>query len=321
MLQFAFERVNTLYVIVCTTPHARPSGQDRARWLQQIFPAAEVILTNDSCEWHHPGPCVADCTQKWVERTRQLVTVPIDQVFASEEYLERFALSLGATAVEFDSSRQRYPVSGTAVRMNLAQHWTQLHPVVRAGMCRKVTVMGAESTGTTTLANDLALQLSSKCVPEVGRTVSWELMAAAGLMENVNWTSREFWRILTEHANCEEAARHAVAFSGLGSHCPPWFVADTDALATVAWWHRYLGDPPASVVEFANCRLADAYIITTPVGIPFVQDGIRDGEELRSEMTAMFTDLARQSGQPMITVEGDRLTRLSTAAEFLASLP
>ena len=43
---------------------------------------------------------------------------------------------------------------------------------VRAYLCRRVVITGAESTGTTTLARALAERLGTVWVPEVGRAVS-----------------------------------------------------------------------------------------------------------------------------------------------------
>ena len=45
-------------------------------------------------------------------------------------------------------------------------------PRVRAYLCRRVVITGAESTGTTTLARALAERLGTVWVPEVGRAVS-----------------------------------------------------------------------------------------------------------------------------------------------------
>lgn len=317
LIDFAWRHVDSLFIIVCSTPTAEPSGQKRARWLQQIYPRAEVILTDDFCAWHAPAKCPPMCSQLWAQRTKALIATPIDAFFASEDYGPSFAEAITATFIEFDMSRDQSPVSGTSVRRNLDESWQQLHKVVRAGLCRKITVMGSESTGTTTLANDLATALGVPCVPEIGRTVSWELMAEAGSMEQVEWRAEHFWRILSEHSEAEEAARHQVADKMLGKSGAV-FVADTDALATVAWWERYLGDVPDAVVQFSKTRLADMYLITSSTNVGFHQDGLRDGEGLRDSMHQRFVALAEESSKPFLVVEGSRDLRLQTAIEFIA---
>lgn len=319
MIRKAEGLADTVYVVACATPTSRPTGRQRALWIQSMFPRAEVILTDDFCFWHAPQPCPPSCTPKWAERTRALIANKIDYFVASEPYGPEFATAIGATFVEFDTSRTAYPVSGTRIREDLPNQWMNLNPIVRAGLVRKVTIMGSESTGTTTLACDLAEAIGAEITPEVGRTVSWELFANAGSMETIDWDSRSFWRILADHAALEEQARMRRAGDPFGQH-GAWVVSDTDALATLTWWARYVGTPPTDLYQFAYERLADAYVITSPADVGFVQDGIRDGEHLRELMHGQFVDFATQSGRPVHITSGSRAERLASTIDFLATV-
>jgi hypothetical protein len=87
---------------------------------------------------------------------RELINEPVDLVFSSESYGEPFADALGARHVAVDPARRRFPVSGTAVRADPAAHWHLLGPPARAYLTPRVAVVGAESTGTTTLVRALA---------------------------------------------------------------------------------------------------------------------------------------------------------------------
>lgn len=316
LIDFAYTKVDTVYVLVCSTATQQPTGRDRARWVQQIFPKAEVILTEDFCIWHAPGPCHSECSAKWARRVSELVLEPVDAVFASESYGDDFGFAMSAPFFSFDPPRTLHPVSGTAVRGDLASHWNFLHPHVKTGLCRKVAVMGSESTGTTTLSNHLAQHLGSTCVPEIGRTISWELMASAGSMENVEWTPEIFWDILVKHAMSEDYAR-SIAIQDPPGPSGPWIVADTDALATVAWWERYIGEPTPDVRSFSESRMADAFIITSPHDVSFHQDGIRDGEDLRFAMHERFLSLAQASGRPVLLSQGTPNERLTASILFL----
>lgn len=316
LIEFAQTKVDTIYVLVCATDMQRPQGRDRARWVQQIFPKAEVILTEDFCIWHAPGPCLTECSMKWANRVRELVFEPIDAVFASEEYGTNFGAAMGATFFPFDPPRLQHSISGTAIRENPFSNWSFLHPYVKSGLTRKVSVMGAESTGTTTLSNQLATYLGIPCVPEIGRTISWELMATAGSMEKVEWTPHIFWDILTKHATAEDSAR-AQSIMKTPQELGPWIVADTDALATIAWWERYLGEPTVDVRAFADSRLADAYIVTSPDDVDFHQDGIRDGENVRLQMHERFLELAHTTDRPVLLAQGTPSQRLDSAIQFL----
>lgn len=316
LIDFAYTKVDTVYVLVCSTATQQPPGRDRARWVQQIFPKAEVILTEDFCIWHASGPCHSECSIKWASRVHELVFEPVDAVFASESYGNDFGLAMGVPYFSFDPPRTLHPVSGTAVRSDISSHWNFLHPHVKTGLCRKVAVMGSESTGTTTLSNHLAQHLGTTCVPEIGRTISWELMASAGSMENVQWTPEIFWDILVKQAMSEDYSRN-IAIQGIPNPDGPWIVADTDALATLAWWERYIGKPTSDIRAFSKSRLADAYIITSPHDVNFHQDGIRDGEELRFAMHERFVSLAHETGRPVLLATGTPQERLIASIQFL----
>jgi NadR type nicotinamide-nucleotide adenylyltransferase len=298
-------------VLVCATPTQVPSGLDRALWLQQVHPGAEVVVCDDFCDWHFPHGCLEECSREWADRVNELGLGPVDVVVSSESYGERFAGLLGARHVDFDPERSAHPVSGTAVRASLADSWGSLHPVTRAGMFRRVVVLGAESTGTTTLVNDLSSALGLPCTPELGRTVSWELYARTGDMAAVTWTERHFWTIVNAQVRTELLALHAAEAAAPGP-LGPWLVCDTDTLATVAWWERYLKSPSAPLLEFASARLADLYVITSPDGVEFDDsDPTRDGRHVRRSMHERLVELVRASGRPWLTVEGGRSARVA----------
>jgi len=311
MINHLVEQCERTLVLVCATPEQVPSGLDRALWLQQVHPGAEVVVCDDFCDWHFPHGCREECSREWADRVHELGLGPIDVVVSSESYGERFAGLLGARHVDFDPERSAHPVSGTAVRASLADSWGSLHPVTRAGMFRRVVVLGAESTGTTTLVNDLSSALGLPCTPELGRTVSWELYARAGDMTAVTWTERHFWTIVNAQVRTELLALHAAEAAAPGP-LGPWLVCDTDTLATVAWWERYLKSPSAPLLEFASARLADLYVITSPDGVEFDDsDPTRDGRHVRRSMHERLVELVRASGRPWLTVEGGRSARVA----------
>ena len=298
-------------VLVCATPAQTPSGLDRALWLQQVHPGAEVVVCDDFCDWHFPDGCREECSSEWADRVGELGLGPVDVVVSSESYGARFAGLLGARHIDFDADRNAHPVSGTAVRASLEDSWSALHPVTRAGLFRRLVVLGAESTGTTTLVNDLSAALGVPCTPELGRTVSWELYARAGDMASVAWTEQHFWTIVNAQVRTELLALHS-AVGSIPGPLGPWLVCDTDTLATVAWWERYLPTTSAPLLGFASARLADLYVVTSPDGVDFDDsDPTRDGRHIRRSMHERLSELVRQSGRPHLTVVGGREARVA----------
>lgn len=312
----------SVFVIVCEAHGQVPSGAERARWIQAVHPRAEVIVLDDACAHHHPETCHPECTPMWAQRVRDLGLGRIDCVATNEPYGPGFAEALGSRHVFTDPDRTAHPVSATDIRSDLVGHWLNLHPVVRAGMFRRVVVLGAESTGTSMLAGDLARAIGAPMTGEAGRTVSWQLYASAGDMDSVDWDQQRFWSIVDQQIRLEhDAMWNSVANNQPFDHrLGPWLVCDTDSLATVAWWERYLGQESTALLEFAQSRLANFYILTSPRGVEFDSDDpTRDGHGIRLSMHERFRELLQETSADWIEIEGSREERLRDALAFLES--
>ncbi|MEW2359002.1 ATP-binding protein [Spirillospora sp. NPDC029432] len=225
--------------------------------------------------------------------------------------------------VPVDPPRERFPVSGTAVRADPAANWEWLSPPVRGYLARRVVVVGAESTGTTTLARALAGHFGgrwpeTRYVPEYGRTYTEEKLAAARRaagdpslwLDDLVWEPRDFALIAERHLALEEAAARA------GS---PVLVCDTDAFATALWYERYLGEPAPGTFRRHTGR-HHLWILTDPAGVPFEQDGWRDGESVRLRMHGRFREELERRGLPHVTVTGPHEARLGAAVEAVEAL-
>ncbi len=252
----------------------------------------------------------------------------IDAVFTSEAYGTELARRFGATAVTVDLARRAVPVSGTAVRADPVGTWQHLSAPVRRTLARRVVVVGAESTGTTTLSRDLQAALAGRggawaqtgWVPEIGRQWTYDLLTAtaahrarlglpAPTAQDLQWTTEDFTAI----AVAQRAAEDAAAAAG-----GPVLVCDTDAFATDVWHTRYVGGSSPDVLAAAAAGPAPAlYLLTDHDGVAFDQDGIRDGEHLRAWMTGEFrrrlAEHAPAVGAALVELRGTRWQRLQRA--------
>jgi HTH-type transcriptional repressor of NAD biosynthesis genes len=119
--------------------------------------------------------------------------IDVDAVFTSEPYGAELARRFGAADVRLDGSRATYAVSGTKVRADPIAAWSALEPPVRAWFAKRVVVVGAESTGTTTLSLDLADALRARGGPhaltrwvaEYGRELTVRKLAVARAVAGV----------------------------------------------------------------------------------------------------------------------------------------
>jgi nicotinamide riboside kinase len=96
----------------------------------------------------------------------------------------------------------------------------------------------------------------------------------------------------------------------------PWLVADTDALATAVWHERYVGGRSPAVEALALSRPPGLYVLTDD-DIPFVQDGLRDGEHLRPWMTQRFREVLASQSAPWIEVSGSVSARIAAVLSAL----
>jgi NadR type nicotinamide-nucleotide adenylyltransferase len=321
-------------VVAASTVESVPLAL-RTAWLREAHPQphVEVVPVVDDAEIDYDSDeiwsaHVAAFRAGLALRSGLGVTVPpVDAVFSSEPYGAELAARFSAVHVPVDPPRRRFPISGTAARADPVAAWEWLSPPVRAYLARRVVVTGAESTGTTTLARALAAHYAgrggvwaaTRWVPEYGRTFTEEKLAAARRtaadpslwLDDLAWESAEFTAIAERHAALEDAAARA------GS---PLLVCDTDAFATALWHERYLG-APAPAVEAVHERVPHhLWILTSPDGVPFEQDGWRDGESIRSWMSGRFREELEKRDLPHIVVTGAHEERLAAAVEAADAL-
>lgn len=291
LIETALSRCERVIVIVCGKPVDPIPPELRTEWLREMIPAAEVMLIDDRYD-ENDSRIWAQNTIRWLGRAP-------DAVFTSEDYGDRYAAYMGCAHVQVDRARVAIPCSGTAVRGDALAMWDYIDPPVRSWFAKRVVIVGAESTGTTTLAMDLAAALETEWVAEYGR----EYSAAKQAKGDSHWETAEFLEIAKEQTRREDlAARSAKRI----------LVCDTNAFATVLWHRRYMEKDDAALRDYAAAGRADLYLLTGDE-IPFVQDGLRDGEHLRHGMHAWFEEALAGQPVPWFLLRGSRKERLQEA--------
>lgn len=307
----------------------------RAAWLAASHaaqPGVVVLAAVDDHPVDYDSPAVWDAHMAVFETAvargavlagLEPAAAVVDAVFSSEPYGAELARRLGAANVCVDHGRVRRPCSGTAVRADVIGHWDDLAPSVRAGLALRVVFVGAESTGTTTVSQGVAEALRARggtwaataWVGEYGRDYTLGRLAVAAAqaqaagrpppgMGALVWTPEDFLAIAERQVALEDAATAG------GS---PVLVCDTDAFATGIWHERYLGGRHSGVEAIGDARSHPLYLLTDHVGVPFVQDGIRDGEAIRSWMTGRFAEALTSSGRNWRRLTGPLDERVAVA--------
>ena len=258
----------------------------RERWLAALFPTVRRLVVtnevlaaraaagverltippNDASVDDHRRFCAWLCLE-WLGG-------PVEAVFTSEAYGDGFARELtryfrdrnaSARAVHHelvDQARVLMPISGTVLRQDVHGHRQWLSPEVYASFVQRICILGGESTGKSTLAAALALEMKTLHVPEYGREL-WEAKRGALVFDDMVAIGRR------QVAMEEEVAGRANRY----------LVCDTSPLTTL-FYSQHLFQRTAPALEELARRAYDVTVLCAP-DFPFVQDGTRQPESFR----------------------------------------
>jgi HTH-type transcriptional regulator, transcriptional repressor of NAD biosynthesis genes len=319
LIDTAARSSKTVTVVVTGTETDAAPIATRVAWLRAAhtwFPHVTVVGAYDPHQVDYQDPAVWDLHERVV---RDAVSqtgnpAPVDAIFTPAATGPEWARRFHATLVDLGHSREPFLYSSTDIRRDPVAHWDDIRPVVRGWLTKRVVVLGAESTGTTTLVKRLREEYRrdggpyglTQWVHEFGRDMSWiklnKLRAERAMvggpeptMDDVEWSDKDFIDIVREQNRLEdEAAR-------LGG---PLLLCDTDSFASLVWQERYLGRRTADVAAFSQHEPRTLYILTSDEGVDFVQDGVRDGEHLRQQMTQRFRECLAEQSTPWIELSG-----------------
>ena len=302
LVETALREVDHLTVLVCSLAREPIPGALRHQWMRELVPGAQVVHVTDE------NPSIpaehADFWDIWLRTIRRVLPQGPDVLFTSESYGDELARRLGAKHRLVDPDRQAVPVSGSRIRAAPDQYWSFIPPVVRPHFVTRVVVTGSESTGKTTLAEQLAERFQTVWVPEFGRGYA---AAQTGPLSP---------------ADIDPIARGQMASEEHGYRAAPRGLAilDTDLLTTEVYADHYFGSCPAWVREAVRERLGHLYLLTEP-DVPWVPDpGQRDRGDRRDEMHALFDEALRRQGARVVRIAGSWTERFGTAVAAVESL-
>jgi HTH-type transcriptional regulator, transcriptional repressor of NAD biosynthesis genes len=297
LIETALAYAGLVTVIVCEKATDSVPAELRREWIARTHPDAEVVMLDQDALG-----LADDDTQGWAVATVRLLGGVPDLVFTGEDYGDAWAAAMGARHVRVPRS---LPVSGTLVRGDPLAHMDMLEPIVRAHYVKRVCILGAESTGKTTLAADLAQRYATLWVPEYGR-----IYTEVGRRPDAPWTSGEFEHIAHVHRWYEDF---------LAAYANRVLFCDTDAFVTARFHEAYLGAPtPDDLAALATEHRYDLFILCD-VATPFVQDGWRL-EHARGEMHTAYRNRLEGGDVPWLEVHGSRSERVDQAARAVDGL-
>jgi NadR type nicotinamide-nucleotide adenylyltransferase len=298
----AVREARKVTVLVCATKDQTIAADVRAGWIRKTFPDVETVVIDQDARG-----LADDDSAGWAAATIEAFDGrPPDAVFSSEDYGDAYAAAMGAVHRLVDRDRTVVPISGTAIRGNPLAHLDRLEQHVRAHYVKRVCILGAESTGKTTLAVKLAKHYGTICVTEYGREYSERHRKKLGDV----WSTWEFRHIA--HVQAEREDR-------LAEHANGVLFCDTDVFTTACFHEVYLGCKDAELERLARSRRYDLYLLCG-LDVPFVQDGWRDDGPHRASMDADYREFLEASGAVRVELRGPYEDRLAQAVAAVDEL-
>jgi NadR type nicotinamide-nucleotide adenylyltransferase len=170
----------------------------------------------------------------------------------------------------------------------------------------RVVLTGSESTGKTTLSQQLGGHFGAIVVPEFVR----------------DYAARKGAPL--DFADHGPIARGQMALEDDGiargaSTGARLIVQDTDLLSTVVYCDHYFGRCPEWIRDEALRRRPDLYLLMD-IDVPWVADDVRDRGHIREEMQDLFRRAVDASGAAFETIGGEWEKRLESGARAIERL-
>lgn len=269
LIETALAETDHVIVLIYDCPELPVPGLPiRSAWIRKLYPAVEV------CEaWDGPtetGLELAVTQRHDAYLQRRLGHRGITHFFSSEDYGAHVSRALGAVDRRVDPSRQRVPISATQVRLDLFANRQLLAPGVYRDLITQVVLLGAPSTGKTTLAAELARRYQTTWMPEYGREY---------------WNEHQLQRRLTREQLLEIALEHRRREEDVLANANRFLFIDTDASTTLQFSYYYHESADPRLIELAGeTRLRyDLFLLCSP-DIPYEASWDRSGDVSRSQM-------------------------------------
>lgn len=176
-------------------------------------------------------------------------------------------------------------------------------------MLKKIVIIGPESTGKSTLCEQLAQHYETTWCPEFAR----EYLLTNG-------TSYEYDDLLTiakgqlalEDEYTETLERNSLPLLEAGGHLPLFI--DTDMYVMKVWCQFVFGKVHDFIFENISKRRYDLYLLCN-VDLPWVKDELREYPDLvtREKLYQLYKNILQKQTVPWVDISGTYKERLEKA--------
>ena len=174
-------------------------------------------------------------------------------------------------------------------------------------MMKKIVTIGPESTGKSTLCEQLAARYKTQWVPEYAR----EYLLTNGKA----YTYENLLDIAKGQLALEDEISHQLVI-----HHSPLFI-DTDMYVMKVWCEFVFGKCHQWILDRITSRKYDLYLLCN-TDLPWVKDELREYPDLetREKLFRIYKDILINQNTPWIEIRGNNEERLQIAIEAVTKL-
>lgn len=301
VIETGIAQTSQMTVVIYEAPETNIPLPVRSAWIRELYPNVRVLEAWDGPTQVGYTPEIMEAHERYLIDTLGLTD--ITHFFSSEAYGAHVSRALGAVDRRVDEARTRYPVSGSQLR-EAPFRWRQfVSDVVYRDLVIRVALLGAPSTGKTTLAQNLATAFQTVWMPEYGREY---------------WESHQVDRRLTPDQLVELAEGHREREDALSLEADRYLFVDTNAITTGTFARYYHGAVPPKLQQLAweAARRYDV-VLLCDTDIPYEDTWDRSGEVNRIAFQRQVVADLSSHRVPFFTVSGTVSERLRQVQSLL----
>ncbi len=305
VIETALAEMDHVVVIIYNAPETtRIPLTTRANWLRDLYPTVEIIEAWD-------GPTEVGDTHE-IKRAQEdyilnrLKIKGVTHFYSSEFYGDHMSRALGAVNRLVDPARLRVPITATQIRENPYAYRQFLSPRLYRDLIANIVLLGAPSTGKTTLAERLAQEYGTVWMPEYGREY---------------WEQHRVDRRLSLEQLVEIAEGHLEREEALLAQATRYLFTDTNAITTCLFSLYYHGRAAPRLVQLARqSETRYDLVLLCETDIPYDDTWDRSGEMNRETFQQQIVAGLQNRHIPYIAVRGDLETRVRDVKGTLSEM-
>jgi len=304
MINFALSKCDLLTVLICCSNKESVSDTLRKSWIEKTFVAQKNVevktLNYYESELANTSETSEDVSRIWAYVFKKLLP-DYSLLITSEEYGNFVGEFMKIQHIAFDIPKKLFPVSATTVRNNLFTNWKFLPDSVKPTFIIKVVILGTESTGKTTLTEELSNHFSCSKVVEAAREI---------IPNSNEFTFDDLYLVATEHARqIDEAV--------IGNS--PLVIIDTDIHITKSYSNFTFERELLVSNEIYKSNKANLYLYLTN-DVEYFQDGTRLNETERNLLDNSHRQVLKDMDIKIVEVTGNWQDRFEKSVEQINEL-